>query len=221
MNLRGILTWGELLDPGTREFLEARFDAEVYDGYGAVEVAPLGGLAWECRSHGFHINADCVILEFLRDGEPVAPGERGEVVATSLFRYAMPAIRYALNDYAVRGEESCSCGRGLPLIKALEGRKVDCLIAEDDELVSPFRIILALQEIQQVGQYQVIQERRDQLIVNIASKDPIPEEDRARIRATCWSLVGKGVAVRVNAVTSIPKAPGKKFQPVICEVQGP
>jgi len=221
MNLRGVLTWGELLDPGTRELLKSRFDAEVYDGYGAVEVAPLGGLAWECRSHGFHINADCVILEFLKDGDPVAPGERGEVVATSLFRYAMPAIRYTLNDYAVRGEESCICGRGLPLIKALEGRKVDCLIAENGELVSPFRIILALQEIEQVGQYQVIQERRDQLIVNIASKGSMREEDRAKITAICWSLIGKGVAVRVNTVMSIPKVPGKKFQPVICEVQRP
>lgn len=219
INLRGVLTWGEVLDPQTREYLQSRFGAEVYDGYGAVEVAPLGGLAWECRSHGFHVNADCVILEFLKDGEPVAPGERGEVVATSLFRYAMPTIRYALNDYAVPSEEDCSCRRGLPLIKALEGRKVDCLISEDGQLVSPFRIVLALQEIREVGQYQVIQEEHGRLLVNIASELPIPEEERQHVVAICQSLIGKSVAIDVNAVTSIAKIPGKKFQPVVCKVQ--
>ena len=62
---------------------------------------PLAGSHGNAEHHGFHINADCVILEFVKDGERVSYGESGEVVATSLYRYGMPAIRYKLYDFAV------------------------------------------------------------------------------------------------------------------------
>jgi hypothetical protein len=70
-----------------------------------------------------------------------------------------------------------------------------------------------------VGQYQVIQEEHGRLLVNIASELPIPEEERQHVVAICQSLIGKSVAIDVNAVTSIAKISGKKFQPVVCKVQ--
>jgi len=71
LRLRGVLSWGELLDEGTKRSVQTKLGAATFNGYGAVEVANLGGLAWECGRHGFHINTDCVILEFIKDGEPV------------------------------------------------------------------------------------------------------------------------------------------------------
>lgn len=219
-HLKGILTWGELLDDNTRKYIRSRFHADVFDGYGAVEVAPLGGLAWECNHHGFHVNADCVILEFLKNDEPVSAGESGEVVATSLFRHAMPAIRYALQDFAVPTDELCTCGRGLPLLKALAGRKVDCLITGDGELVSPFRIIMALQEIERVGQYQIVQEDCEHLLVNLKTEQgTIGDQKVEEILSICKSLVGEKVLVTVQHVAAITKVPGKKFQPVISKVK--
>lgn len=218
LNLRGILTWGELLDTRTRDFVESTFGTRVFDGYGAVEVAPLGGLAWECDKGGFHLNADCVILEFLKDGEPVAAGETGEVVATSLFRYAMPTIRYALRDHAVLSDEDCECGRALPLIKSLEGRMVDCLISVKDELVSPFRIMLSLQEVERVGQYQIIQEEQGQIVVNIATDGKISKDKMEAVMKICSSLLGEGTKISINTLRSIENISGKKFQPLICRV---
>ncbi len=219
LNLRAILSWGELLDRGTREFVETRYGASIFDGYGAVEVAPLGGLAWECGHHGFHTNADCVVLEFVKDGERVSCEERGEVVATSLYRYAMPAIRYKLYDYAVPSDETCSCGRGFPLLKSLEGRKVDCLVAENGELVSPFRVIVALEEIGQVGRYQIVQEERGHLVVRIEALSAVPQETVDEIVRVSKSLVGEGMRITVEASPSLSPQPGAKFQPVVCKIQ--
>ena len=219
LNLRAILSWGELLDRGTRQYVEDKFGASIFDGYGAVEVAPLGGLAWECGDHGFHINADCVILEFVKDGERVSYGESGEVVATSLYRYGIPAIRYKLYDFAVPSDEACTCGRGLPLLKSLEGRKVDCLVAETGELVSPFRVIVALEEIEQVGRYQLVQEERDRLLVRIETPMPMSTETEGKIINVCKSLVGNSTQVTVETTLSITQEAARKFQPVICKVQ--
>jgi phenylacetate-CoA ligase len=219
LNLRAILSWGELLDRGTRQRVEDLFGASIFDGYGAVEVAPLGGLAWECRDHGFHINADCVILEFVKDGERVSYGERGEVVATSLYRYGMPAIRYKLYDFAIPSDETCTCGRGFPILKSLEGRKVDCLVAETGELVSPFRVIVALEEIEQVGRYQLVQKERDQLLVRIEAKTAISAETEHAIINVCKSLIGNSAQVTLETVSSVTQEGAGKFQPVICKVQ--
>jgi phenylacetate-CoA ligase len=219
LNLRAILSWGELLDRGTRQYVESKFGVSIFDGYGAVEVAPLGGLAWECGDRGFHINADCVILEFVKDGERVAYGERGEVVATSLYRFAMPAIRYKLYDFAIPSDEICTCGRGLPLLKSLEGRKVDCLVAENGELVSPFRVIVALEEIEQVGRYQIVQENQNNVLVKLEALSQIPDETADKIVNVCKSLVGDGMRVTVDTVPTIIQEADKKFQPVVCKVQ--
>ncbi len=220
LNLKAILSWGELLDNRTRKLVESQFRAPIYDGYGAVEVAPLGGLAWQCADRGFHINADCVILEFVKNGDAVSAGERGEVVATSLYRYAMPAVRYRLHDYAVPSDESCTCGRGLPLLEALEGRKIDCLIDENGELVSPFRVIIALEQIE-IGRFQIIQPERNQLIVNLESASSITTETRTKLIEVCKSLVGMKTEVIMNTVPSIVEKNGLKFQPVVCKLSKP
>lgn len=218
LNFRGILSWGELLSKRKRDYIEEKFGAQVYDGYGSVEVAPLGGLAWECNDHGFHINADCVILEFIKDGERVSPGEEGEIVATSLYKYAMPTIRYRLHDLGSQSEETCSCGRNLPLIGSLEGRQVDCLVADSGELVSPFRIIVALERIEGVDRYQLIQNELHQLTVRIESTPPMATTIGEKIESVCKSLIGDNTKITLEYVSNIAVEPDRKFRPVICNV---
>lgn len=77
-----VRTSGEVLDEPTRKFLESSFGCEVFDSYWSNET---GSISWECRKReGQHINDDILILEVVRDGEPVSPGEKGEIVVTCL-----------------------------------------------------------------------------------------------------------------------------------------
>ncbi len=120
---RAISLGGEPLDEPSRRYFEKVFGCRVYSCYGANEV---GLIAAECTAaSGLHVNADSLIVEVLKDGQPASPGEQGEIVVTGLLNGAMPIIRYRLGDLGVLSDEICSCGRTLPLLRSVEGRTVD------------------------------------------------------------------------------------------------
>lgn len=57
-----------------RELISSVFECEVFDYYGCIEFSLL---AWECSAHmGYHINVENIVMEFIKNGEPVAPGEQ-------------------------------------------------------------------------------------------------------------------------------------------------
>ncbi|MCP5115995.1 MAG: phenylacetate--CoA ligase family protein, partial [bacterium] len=106
---RFVTTGGETLTENMRRQIAEGFGAPVYDFYGANE---LNLIAAECPRGGgcYHRSGASVIAEGLRDGQPVEPGESGELVATGLFSQAMPLIRYRLGDEVTLGETGCQCG---------------------------------------------------------------------------------------------------------------
>lgn len=116
---RTILTSAEMLFPQYRTTIEEVFGCKVYDYYGGREI---GALAIECEEHnGFHISAENVLMEFIRDNEQVTD-ESGSIYVTNFRNYGMPLIRYDIGDIGKPSQESCNCGRGLPIIKTLDGR---------------------------------------------------------------------------------------------------
>jgi len=207
---RVLMTWGEILDDSTRASLSARFGSEVYDGYGCTEVAPIGGLAWECRRRvGLHINSDTVVIEVLKDGEPVAPGEKGEVVATSLFRYATPMIRYRLGDVVTTISEPCPCGRGMPLIKNIDGRLVDFLHLRDGRLISPYAMMFAIQDIPGIARFRVTQETMEKIVVALEKGSGFDPKTISDVKDACIALLGNEVSVDVQAIERFPEEKGK------------
>lgn len=98
--------------PGTKRRIESKWDATVYDHAGATET---GAWGFSCRgdSTGLHFNEAQFLVEVLDDdGEPVDPGERGELVITPFNRRAQPYIRFELTDtVAVAAPSTCDCGR--------------------------------------------------------------------------------------------------------------
>ncbi len=125
---RSVIGGAELVDSYSRKFIEKIFQTQFYDQYSSVE---LERMSWQCRVRDqYHIDADALIMQFVdKNGEEVSAGERGEIVCTSLFNYAMPFIRYAIGDVGVPSDEICSCGRTLPLMKTVEGRKDSLLVS--------------------------------------------------------------------------------------------
>ncbi|MGQ9690246.1 MAG: phenylacetate--CoA ligase family protein [Thermoproteota archaeon] len=156
MRLKLIHCSGEVLDEKTREFLELAFKCRVFESYWANEV---GCIAWECdRREGKHINSDLMLLEVVDGNEPVGAGERGEIVVTGFMNYAMPLIRYRIGDIGVLETEKCSCGRGLPLLRSVKGRVVDCLTMPDGRRLTPKEIMTTLYGIRGASRFQVVQE---------------------------------------------------------------
>ncbi|MGQ9513143.1 phenylacetate--CoA ligase family protein [Thermodesulfitimonas sp.] len=124
--LFGAEPWSE----GMRAEIEAAWGIEAYDNYGLSEV--IGpGVAGECEEKsGLHINEDHFLVEVIdpETGQPLPPGERGELVFTTLTKEAFPVIRYRTRDISRLLPEPCPCGRTTIRMERVTGRSDDMLI---------------------------------------------------------------------------------------------
>jgi len=145
--------------------IEERFNMKAYDIYGLTEI--IGpGVAFECEAqNGLHVNEDFFYPEII---DPVTekvlpPGEKGELVFTTLTREGTPLLRYRTRDITCIIEEPCTCGRTTRRIKRLFGRTDDMLIIRGVN-VFPSQIEQALIEIEGTEpQYLIIVSRENHL----------------------------------------------------------
>jgi phenylacetate-CoA ligase len=97
--------------------------------------------------------------------EGVEDGERGELVVTTLSKFAMPLIRYRVGDLTVLESEACECGRTHPRIMRILGRTDDMLVIRGIN-VFPRQVESVLMRIPEVGEhYQIIVDRKGPLDV--------------------------------------------------------
>ncbi|MCL2816783.1 MAG: phenylacetate--CoA ligase [Clostridiales bacterium] len=130
MKLRVGLFGGEPWTNEMRQEIEKRLSILATDNYGLSElIGP--GVSGECPwAVGLHIAEDHFIAETidLESGEVLPPGERGELVFTSLDKEAFPVIRYRTRDISVIDRERCVCGRTTARMEKVTGRSDDMLI---------------------------------------------------------------------------------------------
>lgn len=116
---------GEMLYPVQRQEIEDGLGARVIETYGCQETGTVG---YECPAGSLHIFAEHVEVEILRDGEPVEPGETGDIILTCTTNRVMPLIRYRVGDLGRVSPDPCSCGRPHPVLGGIEGRTGDVLL---------------------------------------------------------------------------------------------
>jgi len=89
------------------------------------------GVACDCEYHkGLHVYEDHFLPEII-DPEtlkPVAEGETGELVFTTITKEGIPLIRYRTKDLTSISYDKCECGRTLARISRFKGRSDDMLI---------------------------------------------------------------------------------------------
>ena len=120
-----LLPQGALSNPVLKEEIARVFGVPVHEVYGGHEF---GCVASTCEGQDkLHIlMSDCVV-ETVRNGKHVLPGELGEIVITTLNNRVMPLIRYRPGDVGRLYDDHCSCGRQTRLLK-LEGRMEDTIV---------------------------------------------------------------------------------------------
>ncbi|MGE0006926.1 MAG: phenylacetate--CoA ligase family protein [Parvibaculaceae bacterium] len=123
--LLAVLTAGEPITPDVRREVESGLGCPCFD---IISNAELGILGCECPARqGYHLQSELARIELLDERNlPVEPGQWGRVVATPLYNFAMPLIRYDTGDRA-KLKQACSCGRQHPLIDPLYGRPSNLL----------------------------------------------------------------------------------------------
>lgn len=207
----GIQSSAEILTPPQRALIEETFGAKVFDRYGCREV---GNIAHECDHHeGLHLLAECNYTEFLRDGQPVAPGEVGMITVTNFHNYAMPLIRYQMGDMGRTTDRKPTCGRGLPLMDVVEGRSADVITTPSGKLLHGEFFTHLFYKLDGVRQFQVIQETRDQLTVKIEPMSTFNREEALHfLEETIHQHGDPAFKITLELVDKIPVASSGKFR---------
>jgi phenylacetate-CoA ligase len=209
-----IMTWSEKLTPKIRKTIQETFGCPVYDQYGSFEFHIMG---CECPEKQMHINADVMIMEVIKDGEPAAPGEQGEIVVTNLWNKAMPFIRYKIGDIGVLSDEICACGRGLPIMKELEGRTDDFLVTPSGDIILPSKVVPIFFPYDEIDAFQIVQKRKDALTIKIVKGDAYTESIDGKIIDEFKDIFGE-IDIKIEYVETIKKTQGGKLRSIVSEV---
>ena len=214
---KAIQTSSETLFPQMRKEIEDVFKCKVYDLYGNLEHV---SMITECSDGGFHTNQEYAIIEFLNEkGYDAKHGELAEMVCTGLNNFSMPLIRYKIGDIAVTTKKRCSCGRGLPLVEHLEGRIDDMIITPDGRMIPPSGMTLAFEFSENIKQCQLIQNKKDELIINIVKSDQYGDKDHKFMLNEVRKRIGNKMKITVNFVDDISRTKAGKLRFVISKVK--
>jgi phenylacetate-CoA ligase len=122
----GAEPWSENM----RKEIEKKLQIKAIDIYGLSEI--MGpGVSCECEYQaGMHINEDHFIPEIINPEtlQPVAPGEIGELVFSTITKEGIPLLRYRTRDLTRLIYDKCECGRTLVRMEKCKGRSDDMLI---------------------------------------------------------------------------------------------
>ena len=198
-----IMSSAQTLPEPSRKLIEEAFGCRVFDKYGSREFS---GIAYECDAHaGHHVVSEGFIVEILREGVPVKPGEIGEVVVTDLNNYCMPFIRYRIGDLAeAMSDESCTCGRGAPRIGAIQGRVQSIIQGSDGQYVPGTFFAHYLKELDYaIKRFQVVQERAGHITFRVVKGGRYSEDVLAEVLSEFRKYLGSRMQIDVEFVDDI------------------
>lgn len=215
LGVKVVFVTAERLYDEQRALLSSVFGAPVANGYGGRDA---GFIAHQCPEGGLHISAEDVIVEIVdRHGLPVPAGERGAIVVTHLASGDFPFVRYATGDVGALDPRPCPCGRGLTLLKSIEGRATDFVVARNGAAMHGLALIYILRDVAQIRAFKIIQESLDRTRVLVVAPD-LPAAVQERIVAQFRARLGAGVDIVLEPVAAIPAEASGKHRYVISHV---
>ncbi len=209
----------EALYDHQRQQIERTFACPVANGYGGRDA---GFIAHQCPSGNMHITAEDIIVEIVDgNGNPLPAGESGEIVVTHLATKDFPFIRYRTGDVGVLGDALCACGRGLPLLKAIEGRSTDFVVAQDGTVMHGLALVYVIRDLPGVRQFKIVQESMQLTRVLLATDNQFDEANISKIQSGIQDRLGTGVCVEIERMSEVPKEKSGKYRYVVSHVAPP
>ena len=218
VGINGAEPWTEEM----RHEIENNLNVNCFDIYGLCEITG-PGVAMDCIHHkGLHVYEDHFYPEVLDPvtHEPVADGETGELVFTTLSKEGVPLLRYRTKDLTSIQRETCECGRTLPRIQKFTGRTDDMKVIRGVN-VFPTQVETALLSIGEgvAPHYMLVVDRENNLdvltvMVEVDEKyfsDEIRKLEalKNKIAATLKQALGVSVKVKLCEPKTIQRSEGK------------
>lgn len=221
IRLKAAICGAEPWTENMRLQIEKRLNIKAFDIYGLSEI--MGpGVACDCEYHkGLHVYEDHFIPEIISPDtlEPLAEGETGELVFTTLTKEALPLLRYRTKDLTSIDYSKCECGRTLPRISRFKGRSDDMLIIRGVN-VFPSQVEAALLEVSEsTPYYLMIVDRvnhQDTLEIWVEVNEKFFSDDmraldalNKKIANTIKMALGLAVKVKLVEPKTIERSEGK------------
>ena len=216
LGIRVAFVTSERLYPEQREQIARTFGCPVANGYGGRDA---GFVAHECPAGGMHISAEDIIVEIVDgEGNTQPPGTAGEIVVTNMTTRSFPFIRYRTGDVGVLDERVCACGRGLPLMREIQGRTTDFVVAQDGTVMHGLALIYVVRDLPGLAKFKIVQESLDHTKVLLVADPDFDRGNAAQIRNAMAQRLGSGVRIDVEFVDDIPAEASGKYRYVISKV---
>ena len=216
LGVKVVFVTSERLYDEQRQAISAAFGCPVANGYGGRDA---GFIAHECPSGGMHLMAEDTVVELIdSEGQPVNEGQAGEIVVTHLAGREFPFLRYRTGDIAVMDTRHCACGRGLPMLREIQGRSTDFVVAADGTVMHGLSLIYILRDLPGIQAFKITQNSRTEVVVEIVEDSGFDYSCQAGILDGFRKRLGVEVEVHIRFVENIAPERSGKFRYVVSHV---
>jgi phenylacetate-CoA ligase len=217
LGVKVVITTAELLYDFMREDISRVFGCPVANEYGSRDG---GYIAHECPSGRMHVTAESMVLECVDEtGARCPPGVEGELVLTHLDNFAMPLIRYRIGDRGALSDETCPCGRSLPVLQVMGGRTHDVIRTTDGSPIHPLFLIYVIRPLAGVKQFRIVQKSLSQMDVLLLTDEKFDPANEGYIVQRYQAFMGEGLRVGVKRVAEIPLTASGKHRWIVSEIE--
>jgi phenylacetate-CoA ligase len=213
-----VICAAEAVLPADRAVLSKAFGPDIFESYGSRETMLM---AAECEAHaGMHLSEENLLLEVVRNGQPLGPGDSGDVVVTDLHNYGMPMIRYVNGDVAtLASDERCRCGRALRRLERVDGRRADTMLDAAGNVVPGivFHVLFSDARQELVRQFQAVQNVDGGVVLKVVRGRDFAEDSFRQVTGR-FSEYLRGLPFTVEFHdTILPHQRSGKHQTIIVE----
>ena len=214
-DVKSILTASETLTDAQRITIRRAFRAKIFNWYGLAEQVVTAN---ECEAHhGLHLNQEYGYWQM--EKRDYLPDNQRMIVGTNFRNFAMPLLRYETGDIAIiHDDDQCSCGRTLPLIKGIAGRKDDIITTPDGTMIPSVNFYSLFREIPSVERFQVIQWERDNVEIRIRTRN-LTVNEKERILDEMRIRLGNIITLKLTVNSEFERNPEGKRRPVMSMVK--
>lgn len=211
-HIQGIVTISEALSDQAREILKGFFHCPVVSRYSNMENGFVANQLTGSEGD-YVVNESGYFVELLKmeEDKPAEQGEKGRIVVTDLFNYAMPLIRYDTGDIGVYKEKN---DNGISLLSAIEGRKTDMIYNTKGEMLSPHTITNTMWAYNRdVLQFQFIQDTQREYTLRLNMRNHIDIE--RELQRDLRRYLGEDAEIIIDYVSEIPQLNSGKRRKII------
>jgi len=216
ISFKCIISYFENLFPYQRELIEKQFRCKVYSYYISQERVIS---AFECLNQkGMHIDMERGIIEIIGDNEEtLSDGKSGRIIATGLHNFAIPFIRYDTGDIGSISKFPCQCGRGLLLLKSIDGRICE-VIKYKGKYLNSSALSVIVSQFRNIKECQFVQQSENELILNIVKRNNFSEDNKREIIRYMHMHTDDKIDIKINFVDFIPRTKMGKFPFIISKI---